>query len=96
MNWAGWEARTQDTPGLAQGHLHLAGPRNLLTLTSTILVGETEAEGCSAHWLRRWQEGWGGGAQPLPRDLLPAYPLSWQQEGSGQAAGPGPSPYIHQ
>lgn len=96
MNWAGWEARTQDTPGLAQGHLHLAGPRSLLTLTSTILVGETEAEGCSAHWLRKWQEGWGGGGQPLPRDLLPAYPLSWQQEGSGQAAGPGPSPYIHQ
>lgn len=40
MNWAGWEARTQDMPGLAQSHLHLTGPRSLLTLTSTILVGE--------------------------------------------------------
>lgn len=51
MNWAGWEARTQDMPGLAQSYLHLAGPRSLLTLTSTTLVGETEAEGCPAQWM---------------------------------------------
>lgn len=53
MNRAGWEARTQDTPGLAQSRLRLAGPTSLLTLTGTTLVGEREAEGCSAHWLRR-------------------------------------------
>lgn len=95
MNWAGWEARTQDTPSLAQSCPHLAGPRSLLTLTSTTLVGETEAEGCSAHQLRRWQEGWGGGAQPLPETSFQPI-LSRQQEGVARRLVLGQALYIHQ
>lgn len=66
MNWAGWEARTQDTPGLAQGHLHLAGPRSLLTLTSTILVGKQRLRGAQLIGLEDGKKGGVGEPSPSP------------------------------